>query len=347
MTFNFAETSLKVFSIHKVGNKSADEGYVLSSAGMEVSQNLKELLTQYFVSSFKSVETYCFYHENDLKFNEVYGFVSEIFTNPATLHKHSENLATHLYEKSLHPKIKGGEFYVVYFTNCMIDEERFDAVGLFKSELKDTFLKVSQLDESFNIQSEKGVNINKLDKGCIVFNTEKETGFVSLVIDNSSKGEEAHYWIDEFLQLRQRKDEYYNTQSVMQMCKNFVTKELPQKFEVSKADQIAMLNRSVQFFKENDSFDLEDFSNEVVEQPEVIEAFRSFKNDFQREHDMDIAENFDISEQAVKKQARYIKSVIKLDKNFHIYVHGNREMIEQGIDESGRKFYKIYYKEES
>ena len=57
-------------------------------------------------------------------------------------------------------------------------------------------------------------------------------------------------------------------------------------------------------------------------------------------------ESYDISESAVKKQARAYKSVIKLDKNFHIYVHGNRELIEQGEDEKG-KYYKVYFKEES
>ena len=31
--------------------------------------------------------------------------------------------------------------------------------------------------------------------------------------------------------------------------------------------------------------------------------------------------------------ARYFKSVIKLDSNFHIYVHGKREWIERGFDE--------------
>jgi len=40
-------------------------------------------------------------------------------------------------------------------------------------------------------------------------------------------------------------------------------------------------------------------------------------------------------------------NIIKLDKNFHIYVHSARELIEHGVDEEGRKFYKIYYKEES
>jgi hypothetical protein len=50
---------------------------------------------------------------------------------------------------------------------------------------------------------------------------------------------------------------------------------------------------------------------------------------------------------AVKKQERIFKSVLKLDKNFHIYIHGDRELIEQGMDADGRKFYKIYFEEES
>lgn len=45
------------------------------------------------------------------------------------------------------------------------------------------------------------------------------------------------------------------------------------------------------------------------------------------------------------KQARVFKSVIKLDKNYHIYIHGDRQLIEQGEDNKG-KFYKVYYKEE-
>ena len=40
-------------------------------------------------------------------------------------------------------------------------------------------------------------------------------------------------------------------------------------------------------------------------------------------------------------------NIIKVDKKLSIYVHGSRELIEQGVDEEGRKFYKIYYKEES
>ena len=49
----------------------------------------------------------------------------------------------------------------------------------------------------------------------------------------------------------------------------------------------------------------------------------------------------------MKKQSRAFKSVLKLDKNFHIYIHGDRELIEQGGDKDGRKFYKIYYEDEA
>ncbi|MFM7764289.1 MAG: hypothetical protein ACKO6I_01410, partial [Sphingomonadales bacterium] len=38
--------------------------------------------------------------------------------------------------------------------------------------------------------------------------------------------------------------------------------------------------------------------------------------------------------------------ILKLDKNFHTYIHGNREMIEKGTDPDGRKFYKIYFENE-
>ncbi|MFA6824290.1 MAG: nucleoid-associated protein, partial [Bacteroidales bacterium] len=92
-------------------------------------------------------------------------------------------------------------------------------------------------------------------------------------------------------------------------------------------------------------FDMNEFANEVMTQPEVIESFNNYKNEFEEGFGVEIMDNFNISDSAVKKQARVFKSVIKLDKNFHIYVHGDRKLIEQGQDEKG-KFYKVYYNEE-
>ena len=90
---------------------------------------------------------------------------------------------------------------------------------------------------------------------------------------------------------------------------------------------------------------MNEFTNEVIGKEDIIERFNSFKKDYQKEREIDIADNFQISESAVKKGTRTLKSIIKLDKNFDIYIHGDRSLIEQGSDEKG-KYYKVYYKEE-
>jgi len=343
----FHETALKDLILHRIGRKSSEEEIVYSKDLLQIDKNLEEVLLKYFLLSFRSEEYFNFYHESDIALNEVFVYVSRIFSEPGSLSEQSLSIARHLYEKSNHPRIKGGELYVVYFTDCLVNGERTDAIGLFKSENKDIFLKISHSSDNFEIESDNGVNINKLDKGCLIFNIEKEKGYFVSIVDNTNKGIEAQYWIDEFLHIRQREDEFFNTQNLLTLCKNFVTNELPQKFDVTKADQIDFLNKSVGYFRKNENFDMNEFSQEVIGQSEIIDDFHKFKAEFQKVRDIDLSDNFIISESAVKKQARVFKSVIKLDKNFHIYVHGNRELIEQGIDESGRKFYKIYYKEES
>lgn len=339
-------TELQGISIHYAGNKKAGERLIISKSQINPKADITKLLTDYFLSAFRSEEYFNFYHETDIKMNEVFVYAESIFDDPESLYEQSVNIAKHLYEQSVHPKIKGGEFYTVYFSNCFINGETVDAVGLFKSENKDTFIKVFPSGDGYKVESEQGININKLDKGCIIFNVEKENGYIAAVVDNTNKGAEAQYWIDDFLHVSPRKDEYYNTQNLLTICKNYVTNELPQQFDVSKADQADMLNKSVKFFKENEKFKLKEFSQDVIGDPDLIRSFNKYKRNYQEEYDIDIADNFAISESAVKKQARIFKSVIKLDKNFHIYIHGNRSMIEQGVDEDGRKYYKIYYQEE-
>ena len=337
--------SIKHLSVHNVGRKENFDNSKYSISSIELDDNVSSILVHYFVTAFKSSEYYNLFHDADIHLNEVFAYVSKIFDDPDCLHEQSINLAKHLSEQSNHPKIKSGEFYVVYFTDCIIDGDMVDAVGLFKSENKDTFLNVISSGDNFEIESQEGVNINKLDKGCLIFNKDKESGYVVAIVDNTNKSAEAHYWVDDFLHVRQRQDKYHNTQNLMTLAKDFV-KDLPNEFEgITKADQADLINKTVKFFKEKDSFDMDEFANEVIERPDVISSFNEYKDSYAKDRDIEIVDSFDISDTAVKKQARSLKSVIKLDKNFHIYIHGDRNMIENGEDSKG-KFYKVYYNEE-
>jgi hypothetical protein len=347
--FHFNDIEFKNLIVHHIGSKSAEEGIDLSTKCVDLDDEQTQLLLMnYLLQPFKPGEHFHLTHTEALEQNEVYTCASKIFDDPESFIEQSVNLANHLYDQSTHPNIKTGELYVAHFQNCYVDGEMVDAIGLFKSESKETFLKVKNVKGSFFIEYENGININKLDKGCIIFNLEKENGYVLSIVDNVNKNAEARYWREEFLHITTRKDEYQQTRNYLDMCKTFVVEQAPKEFDISKADQADFLNNSAKYFKKNEDFDFDEFSQQVIKQPEVTESFKTYKKQYEAEHACEIDDSFAISAPAVKKQAKVFKSVIKLDKNFHIYVHGNREYIVKGFDEkTGMHFYQLFYNEES
>lgn len=348
----FFEAALDVISVHHVGNQSQNEMYALSETPLELNDELiPKLLMQYFLTPFeKANEVYHLMHNGgDLNLNEIYNYATQIFDEPEKFHAVSELMAKQLYNVSNHPKIKGGEVYIAYFKQVQIEGDQLDAIGIFKSENKETYLKVYPEKGGFTVDyEENGININKLDKGCLIFNTDKENGYKVVVIDKTGSSQDAAvYWKDDFLQLRIRNDAFNKTNTTLSIYKNFVTEKLDDQFEMSKADKIDLLNRSMKYFKEKETFDMDEFTGEVIGNPEAIESFKSYKQQYETEFDTPIADTFEISDNAVKKQARVYKSVLKLDKNFHIYIHGDKELIEKGFDDGrAMNYYKVYFKEE-
>jgi hypothetical protein len=244
--------------------------------------------------------------------------------------------------------IKPGEFYVVLFEGLILDGKETEALGIFKSESRETYLKVFPTDDNYLIDQEEGININKLEKGCLIFNTQPEEGYVCAVIDTTGKSTDTRYWFDDFLKLKERNDEYLKTREALELTREFVNKKLPESFEIDRPGQAELLNKSMKFFKENENFKMEEFVSDVFADKEVISSFNEYRRDFEAERQTQIVDDFDISEHAVKKQSRVFKSILKLDKNFHIYIHGNRDNIEKGYDqEKNLHFYKVYFEEES
>jgi len=348
----FFEATLSSISVHHVGNKSQNEMYSLSEYPVALKDELiANLLKQYFLAPFeKTNEVYHLTHSSgDLALNEMHHFASQIFEDENKFHETSAQIAKYLYEVADHPKIKPGELYVAYFKNLQIEGEVLDALGIFKSENKETYLKVYPDKGGFNLDyEENAININKLDKGCLIFNTAKEIGYKLVVIDNNSRGPEAAvYWKDSFLQLKIRNDSYNQTSNALGVYKNFVTNKIDEDFEMTKADKIDLLNRSMKYFKEKETFDIDEFAGEVIGNEKAIESFKTFKSQYEQEFETPIADTFEIAANAVKKQARVYKSVLKLDKNFHIYIHGDKDLIEKGFDDGkAMNYYKVYFKEE-
>ncbi len=335
--------SIQQIGIHRVGNKLNEEGIRFSKSCLNISEPICEILVRYFLSPFKHNDYYNFYHESNLDLNEVFTYAKQIFENPDTLYEQSVNLAKHLYEQSIHPKIKPGEFYVVYFKECVVEDEIVDAIGLFKSESKETYLRVYPSGDNFEINSENGININKLDKGCLIFNTDRERGFLVAAIDTINKGAEAKYWMDDFLHIRFREDDFYQTGNLMSMCQSFVT-QVP---DVEKKEKVEIMKKAVSFLKENEKVEFDDFAGQLLQEAQMRKAFIEHKRTFEKEHNVTIPDKISVSNEAVKKEARKVKNVILLDNNYKIIIDGSTEYMEKGYDPyRNMNFYQLFFNDE-
>lgn len=340
--------SLSKVIVHKIGNPTRAEDLKLSVQPLILNDGIvRSMLTRYFLHAFNDNELYRFTHLSDINLNEVYHYTRQIFENGDVFVEQTHLLARFLYSKSTHVKVKEGELYVALFDKIPFEGGETEALGIFKSESRETFLRIFPHGQNWEIIQEEGININKLDKGCIVFKTHTSEGYKVCVVDNANKQNDTQYWVNDFLQVQPYADSYHNTDKYLGLCKNFISNEYTEKFEVSKSDQIDLLNRSMDYFKTKEQFNIQEFASEVIHHPEVVDTFMEYKQKFEASRNFEIQDEFDIHPSAVKKQQKSFKSILKLDKNFHVYIHGRRDLMEKGYDEmTGKKYYKIYFDEE-
>jgi hypothetical protein len=347
---DYENTVLVKLSAHQIGNKTNGEDVNPSRSEQNLTDDdTKEVLLKYFIKSFTSTELYNFTSTNDdHKLNPLFQFSQNIFESHKAFHVNSVSIAKHLYEVSIHPQIKSGDLFVALFTGIKIDNELQDAIGIFKSESKTDFIKVNpKRSGDFELNCEQGINTEKLDKGCLIYNVDEDLGYRISIIDKSSKSSEAQFWKDLFLKVKPINNNFHATKNFLEITRHYVVDQITEEFELSKPEQKEYLTKSIDYFKNHEEFDKREFEKEVFEDPNVIKSFRKFEGSFREQFDIEMEDNFEIASEAVKKQSRVFKSVLKLDKNFHIYIHGDSKLIEKGVEKDGRKFYKIYYKEDN
>jgi hypothetical protein len=268
---NLYSTHIASLSIHRVGNKSRNESILLSAEPYKMDDEITPLLKEYFLKPFRDKEEsyYHFTNEVDVEFNELYKIASEIFTNPESIHEQSKIITKHLFDQSMHPHIKSGEVYVAFMEGVQIDNEKVNAIGIFKSELKQDFLQFSERENQLEASLQQGVNLNKLDKGCLIFNFKKEDGYKILSVDSNRY--DARYWLESFLGVDAFEDENFHTKKYLKFCQDFA-KDVVLPAE-DKKQEVMFMNRAVNHFAKNDAFEESLFINEVIDNPDLIPEF--------------------------------------------------------------------------
>lgn len=343
---NLHTAQIESLSVHRVGNKSRNEGIFISEQDYPVNDELHALLKEYFLKPFRDKEEdfYQFVHEVDLEFHDLYNLANACFNNPNRAHENSQKIARLLFDQSQHPHIKSGELYVVFFDNVFIDNETTQALGIFKSELKHDFLQFEEKENNLDIILQQGVNLNKLDKGAMIFNTNKDEGYKVLSIDSNRY--DTKYWLESFLGVDIFADENFNTKSYLKFCQNFA-KDVVFPAE-DKQQEVLFMNRAVNHFAENENFEENKFLNEVMENPDLVPEFHHYKTEKAPKYKIEDLTDFPVSNTAVSVARKKIKSVINLDTNVQIKLdfvnpESADKFIEKGWDPEKEMYYYLVY----
>jgi len=158
---NYDDAYINKIIVHRVGNKSHEEGITVSDELVFPNEALRNVLMDYFLKPFTKVtETYHFVHNVDIGYNVVNDLAKFVFNDQNDFKSKSVDILRHLYDQSNHPHIKTGDLFIVLFGDVLVRDELVDTIGIFKSEDRLPFLDVIHQEDNLEIVKQLGISIN-------------------------------------------------------------------------------------------------------------------------------------------------------------------------------------------
>ena len=332
--------NIKHATIQVVGNKIRGEGLSAASVLADVSGS-REFLTKLIEKSFMMDDLKCFSYIETVELNPVYQFVSKMFDDEKSFLKQSVNIATFLYDQSMHSNIRSGELFVLHL-DCEYKKEEVEAIAILKSERKDPFLATDNDGREISVRTIYGTGLKGLDKGCLILNIDREKGYVVGTVDNTNNGNDAQYWTDSFLHVSDCDDDFHQTERLTEMLTGF-TKQLA---EESAFDGAIMAKKATEVLKSGEMVAVDELANVICQNKEQKAAFETYRKDFESEHG-GFVEAVNVVAKAASRKPVSRMNVLKIGNKFEVKVLSSEAKIEQGFDEEkGMKYYKLFYQSE-
>lgn len=300
---------------------------------------LEAAFTQLAFTRMNYEQQYEFFHETDLGLNEVFTYVDKIFNTDGNFLEQSKNIATHLQSVSAHPNIKSGELFIGLFENCLWGSDMKRALAIVKIDEKEIFLDVKNDASKMIVNGIDGINVKKNNHVCIIVDMGPDE--TPAVFMKTRKKEDLVYWQERFLKIKVADEKFHNTNLALTECRKIILRE----DNFSNTEKLSYLNKTLDYFRNEEEFQVSDYLDTVFEGTDVVskELIANSVTPYETI----------ISESAIEKAEKTYKRKIKLDEHVEIQVNVRDidevdEIIEVGFDEAtNRKFYKIYFDEET
>ena len=342
--------SISKFIIHKVGNKHNDTKNAFSDKEVHFDEASYELMLPFLLRPFGTVvQSFRFNHHSNVELNEINAYSSQMFNDDDAFIETSKNIVKHLFEQSNSAQIKTGDVLVAMFEGIEYGEMVTNAIGIFKIESKVNFFQTYLEDNSYDVLVQKGISSKKVDKGCLILNQTDTEGSIILSVDNNSY--DAQYWTDHFLNIKYADDMNNHTHNYIDLCKEFSTEIL--KTSYGEQERNIFLAKTIDYFKENETINIERFKEEVFEDEKHIRLFEDFKKEYEGEANVVLRNQFDLADVVVNKEKKKIKTDIKLDTHIQIKLdidapEAASEHLERGYDEDKKMhYYKVFFNAEA
>ncbi|MFC2176023.1 nucleoid-associated protein [Bacteroidota bacterium] len=303
---NLSKAVISNCIIHRPGNKSNNDPLWLADGRTILGDEIEGKLRSSFLKCFsQNFEFHQFTHRMDLKMNDVFVCAEKIFEQEDII-KNSQNIASHLHDQTKTASIKSGDLFIILFEDVIYNDSQCSAIGLFKCETKESVVAVTKVDSGTpKLKLRTGLGDKKPDKACLIINKDHHEGYHVLSFEKNQA--ETDYWQNQFLGLKLRMESDFQTKHVLNTCKEFIGSQLPSEIELDRLDQINFLEKSAEFFSENEDFRMDDFASNVFEDDSISESFQSYKHQIEEQTGIPHLNAFAISPQVAKKRNSRLK----------------------------------------
>lgn len=292
------------------------------------------VFNSYFLASFKK-ENEGVFNQDAEDFSLLKPLLENFFETDALADLHRQLCEKWLSESD--PDAASGTWFSVSWKDFLLDDYSGPAVGFFYAEEEEVFLQLGDAE----LQVRTGLPLKKPAFGCLILHD--EAGYRVLQF-----GTGPSYWNTVLFPFQAGRDDAFHGREFFKLCKSFSEEVLLKEPAKTREDQLGFLADSLAYTKEKQEVSFDSFRQDVLREPTLIDAFDEYKSNYADRRQWNPPDRFAISDQVQNQAGKFIRSVIKLDKNFHIYVHGNKERIEKGFDESKNlNYYTLWFDAEN
>lgn len=349
LKLNFEAVEISGLVLAKVGNPSRDEPLQTSKTLFNVGDEDQATLCPIFLKPFRNLIGQRFTHHSSLEKNEVNTSATAIFEDSETLLAQGCEIAQRLYSKSSHPNIKSGDLCISLIKNIDLDGEMKRAICILKSESMTPFLSISTRDGDLQLETEQGINPEKIDKGCLIVEHLEKKGYYVLTFDRA--GSESRFWVRDFLGVRPIPDSALLSKRVAEMAVNAVS---PEGVSVDSPpwDVNEPAQEALTYLKGQKNFSLQEFEEQALRTDAAKSRFAEERKRVEEEEGITLEENFDISKRDITTGKKFLKSIMKLDTGVEIRLRPKAldkpdDVLEKGYDEERKMSYiKVYFNED-